>query len=396
MNNNILSLQQGQPPDDPQWLKAMTAGRHVWLDRFREHYLENYLPYGGSKVKILLGTAGSGKSHMLRCIAADANELNFAVVYWDLRHLPWKFSNMIEFYKAAAAGFNVEEILPGLYRRVAEILGYSSQEYEASQDLLSILIEKEGLPENRAKREIRKATEKVIKQGNLSLPFYTLCYTLVSASQGIESADILSTCWKWLKGQKLDPAERQRARLFERLNQTNARVWLYSLINLLRISGKTGLIILIDNFEVMLERSPETGRFLYTPNATKDTYELIRQLIDDMELLENFMLVLSGRKEVFSDERRGITSYEALRMRLESGLAESRSFNPWADIVDLDKHYVAAGGEEFAQKAGDSLRNWLSKLGYTRRYRPIHLPQVSPLRKIIMETALMTEISEEQ
>lgn len=391
-SHNLAVLRRGQPPEDTRWLEAMTAGREWWLDRFREHYLRNYIRQGGSKVKVLVGGEGTGKTHLLRCVAADAQALGYIVVFLNLRELTWRLSNIVEFYKAVAARVDREDLARGLCRRVAGVLGYTPEEYDGSGSILPLLVEKERLFLSQAKQELRKAAMQVLGGSDLSLSFSTLAYTLVSARMGMESPGSLDACWKWVAGEKLEAAERKRSRLYDRLTRTNGRVWLYALISLLRLSGKTGVVVLIDNVDVILERSPETGRFLYSPNLSKDTHELIRQLIDDVELLEHFVLLLSGRREVLTDEHRGFASYEALWMRLQSGLAPAPHFNPWADIVDVDRHLDAAGGAAFAQKVGQRLQQWLQDQGIPRRFRPIPpLTTASPLRQVVMETALMTE-----
>lgn len=127
---------------------------------------------------------------------------------------------------------------------------------------------------------------------------------------------------KWLSGDKLERYEKKDLLLFEQLQRVNARYWLNSLIRILKIAGMTGLVVAIDDLEVMTERSKETGRFIYSPNAIKDICELFRQLIDDAELLNNFLLLLAGRREVIEDEKRGFVSYDALWMRLQTGLVQ--------------------------------------------------------------------------
>ncbi len=396
VSHNLALLRRGQPPEDARWLQAMTAGRQWWLDHFCEHYLDNYIRQGGSKVKVLVGGEGSGKTHLLRCVAAEAMARSYTVVFLDLREVTWRLSNIVEFYKAVAAGVDREKLIRGLCKRVAGELGYTPEEYDGSGSIFNLLVEREGLPPNIAAKELRKAAVRAFSHSDLSLPFSTLAYTLVSARMGQEPRPTLEdACWKWLLGEKLEPAEKRSSRLYERLIKANARVWLYGLIRLLRLSGESGVVVIIDNMEVMLERSPETGRFLYPPTAAKDTHELIRQLIDDVEILEHFLLLLSGRRELLTHEHRGFRSYEALWMRLRSGLAPAPQFNPWADVVDVDRHLEAAGGEDLAKQVGERLRRWLEEVGTRRRFRPnIQLDTASPLRRTVMETALMTEYDE--
>ncbi|MGQ9698056.1 MAG: BREX system ATP-binding domain-containing protein [Armatimonadota bacterium] len=389
----LQQLRQGEPPDDPEYLRDMTVGRELWLDRFCEHYLESFIRQGGSKVKVLVGGAGCGKTHLLRCVEADAKARGYVVVFLDLEDVSWRLSNIVELYKAVAACVNREELVRGLCRRVARELGYGTEEeYDGSGSILPLLVEREGLLKTKAHRELRQAISKVVGNDDLSMPFRTLAFTLLQMRMAGQSANDVDACWRWLAGEQLDAAEQKRTYLYERLTRSNGRVWLYSLIRLLRLSGKAGVIVIMDNVGAMLKRNPETGRFLYTPNAIKDTCELIRQLIDDIELLRHFMLILSGRRELITDERRGFRSYEALWMRLQSGLAQTMHFNPWADIVDVDNHYKALGGDALGSDVAKRLKQWLEDKGYPLRYNDsATASNGSSLRGAIKEIASMAE-----
>jgi P-loop Domain of unknown function (DUF2791) len=164
---------------------------------------------------------------------------------------------------------------------------------------------------------------------------------------------------------------------------------LNSLIRLLKIAGMTGLVVAIDNLEVMTERSEQTGRFIYSPNAIKDICELFRQLIDDAELLNNFLLILAGRREIIEDERRGFVSYDALWMRLQTGLVQKK-FNRLADMVDIDAH-LEANGQDFPDRVQTHLRQLLTNMGVNLQYIgfPNDLSQYSDLRKRGMEVGTM-------
>lgn len=54
----------------------MTLGSELWLERFQEYYLANYIASGGSKVKLLVGGEGSGKTHLFHCIQQNAKTLS--------------------------------------------------------------------------------------------------------------------------------------------------------------------------------------------------------------------------------------------------------------------------------------------------------------------------------
>jgi hypothetical protein len=389
---DLEELKSGGVPSNVELLSKMTIGRGVWLDRFQEHYLNNFLVRKkGSKVKVLVGGEGVGKTHLLQCVGQNARALGYEVVYISLRELDYKLNNLPNLYQAIAEQIDKEELIRGLCCHVADSLGYGAEKYDGSDRLLPLIVEKEGWAISDAKKEIRTAIGQVFRGLDVGPAFITFCYLTTVARMVSGNEDQLKVALRWLAGEKLERSEKKATNLFEALQKTNARAWLNSLIHILNISGRSGLVVMIDDLEEMTRQIPETGRYSYTTNAVKDTYELFRQLIDDAELLNSFMLLLAGRKEVIEDEKRGFKSYEALWMRLQTGLVPGGHFNPYCDIVDVDLHY-AANGQDFPQQVVARLDQLLQEVGFRRRYRDVpDLSGHSKLRTRVMETAMMME-----
>ena len=79
----------------------------------------------------------------------------------------------------------------------------------------------------------------------------------------------------------------------------------------------------------------------YTKTRRDDTYESIRELIDDIDSLRNVMFLLCFDRELMDQESIGMKSYQALWLRIQNEVMSTR-FNAFADIVDMDRY-----GEEF-------------------------------------------------
>lgn len=390
---DIELLRKGQPPEDSELLKEMTLGGDAWLDFLYEHYLENHILDGGSKVKVLVGAEGSGKTHLIRNIQKEALDLGYQTVYISLYDMERRVSDIVNLYKRFAASIDRERLAIGLCQRVGKELGYSEDQYDGKQPILPILVEKEGLNQAEARREIRIAVSRIIRNSDLSPSFNVFTAQILNNNLIGEEGVHSEICWKWFAGEKLEPLEKRATKLYDRLTRANARVWLYSLIRLVRLSGSSGVVLLIDNLEATTQRVPETNRYRYTPNAIKDTCELFRQLIDAAELLEHFFVVMAGRPEILTDEHRGLKSYEALWMRLQTGLVPSEGFNRYADIIDTGQLIKKLGGvEEFAKQVDLLLREIIQNNGFQLHYREIPpLKTSSLLRKRIAETAFMIE-----
>jgi hypothetical protein len=389
---DLLDLQSGYPPANGEMLEGMTLGRPYWLDRFQEHYLFNYIGHGhGSKVKLLVGGEGTGKTHLLRCVERDARVQGYEVVYISLKDLEFKLNNLPNLYRAIVAQIDKEKLVKGLCCRVAMNLGYESDEYDGSDRLLPLMVEREGWSTNDTIKEIRTAAGRTFRNLDAGPAFITFCYRATYSRLVAGKEATLRSVIRWLMGEKLERSEKQDTGLFETLQKSNARAWLNSLIHILNIAGMAGLVVMIDDLEEIIKINPETGRHAYTITTVKDTCELFRQLIDDSELLNSFVLLLAGRKEVIKDDKRGLVSYEALWNRLQTGLVPSDHFNPYCDIVDLDLHY-ATNGADFPQQVAERLSQLLQDAGFRRKYRDLpDLSDHNDLRARVIETAMMME-----
>jgi hypothetical protein len=393
---DLEDLRSGIPPANAELLSGMTQGRADWLDRFQEHYLRNFIgrpgPCGrGSKVKVLVGGEGTGKTHLLRCVAQDARAMGYAIVYLSLRDINYRLNNFPVLYRAIVEQIDKEALVRGLCRRVAEYLGYGEDEYDGSGPLLPLLVEKEGWAPNDARKEIRKAIGRCFHDLDVGPAFVTFCFQVVVTRMVNGQDEQLRAALLWLGGGKLDRSGKKSTNLFETLQKSNARAWLNSLIQVLNAAGMTGLVVLIDNIEEITRTVPGTGRHLYTSNAVKDTYEMFRQLIDDTDLLHGFVLIMAGGREIVEDLKRGFKSYEALWMRLDPGLVPGLRFNPYCDIMNTDL-LAEARGEGFPQRVAAMLSQLLQGAGFRRHYRELQdLSQHSELRARVMETALLME-----
>ena len=362
---DIRLLRAGSAPGQLELIRDMTLGTDVWLDPFTTHCLDTYIPAGGCKFKLLVGEEGSGKSHCLRAIEDRASQRGYVTLWMSARTAGSKLCDVASLYRLITENLDRESLSRGLASAVGAALGYGPSLYDGRSALLPYVIE-EGFDAPDAMREIRITTARMLRQEDLGASFFTCANTLLRDRLLQTDARAVQLAWKWLSGEKLDPKERRESGLFEVLNRTTARRWLDGLLKLVVLGGQKGIVLLIDDLDVLHERNPETGRFLYTPSSNKDTFELFRQLIDDADVLRHFLIVVAGRRSLIEDDRRGFKSYEALWMRLQTGLVPGNRFNPLGDIVDMDLH-LTAQGPHFAEKLAAHLPSVFDRYGIRKR-----------------------------
>jgi len=384
---DLSLLREGEPPESDELLSEMTIGKEKWIEIMKEYYLENYINNGGSKVKMLISKRGTGKTHLLKYLNYTAKNLDYNSMYFSIREITERINNISDFYKLIAKKIDPEILIRGLSLKVAEQMGFSQEKYDGTTKLLPLLIES-GFGQFDAKREIKQSVYNAFKNADFSPSFFTFAYLVVNERLCSDNIEHTKIAIKWLKGEKLERSEKRDTYLFEILQKSNARYWLNALIKILNFAGIKGIVVLLDDLEVLTEKNIE-GKYIYTLNAVKDTYELLRQLIDDMELLNGFLLVLAGDKILIDDEKRGLKSYEALWMRLQTGLVQVERFNPLADIVDVDLHLKSCG-DNFPELVRKKVIEIFQTSGF-KLDGSIQVPDLSKhssLRSAVMETAL--------
>ena len=388
---DLINLRKGAAPTNLDLIHDMTLGTEVWLQRFIPYYLDQYIPSGGSKIKVLIGGEGSGKSHLLRYIQHAANARKYTSVYMSARMAGPKLNDVPNLYRLIAGAIDMEQLVTNLSCKVAESLGYGATIYNGRNKLLPYIME-EGYGAPDSAREIRIAAARLLKNADLSPACFTCLFTLLKDRLIADDPEGSRVALRWFAGEKLERYERKDSGLFETLQKITARRWLDSLLKLIVLSGQQGLVVLIDDLDVMYERSAETGRFLYTPANIKDTYELFRQLIDDADLLKNLLFILAGRRNLLDDDRRGFKSYEALWMRLQTGLVPSGYFNPLCDIVDVDAHLNTLG-DDFPALLSRHLHDVFNQYGLKKKPREMthdQMPAIA-LKSVIMSTVYASD-----
>jgi len=144
----------------------------------------------------------------------------------------------------------------------------------------------------------------------------------------------------WLRGELSRVSEIKPALIFKKITRQNARHMLSSLSHWLHLAGKGGLVIALDISRCLVQR-PKTreqnddSRY-YSMAAILDAYEVLRQFIDttdDMEFC--FIAVIATPPFLHPDERRGVYSYDALKMRIWDDVRDKNRVNPFSSLIRL-------------------------------------------------------------
>ena len=331
-------LLMGKVPESVHVLRQITTGTDSLSAFLREHYLEQFIPEGGSKIKFAAGRPGSGKTHFAKLLEAEASDAGFLTVSFSARKV-W-LHDFREVYLEILRQCGIESVLRSCADRIVEQLGGDPAAIPEGKTYLDLLSER-GEADALSKGEIRSALRTFFtKNPLLDNSFAASCSLLTGDVLGhpvLESAN-RELLLAYLHGDKTIKLAQLRALGLSpsRITKYNARYLLRSLAEVVRLAGYQGLLVTIDDMDALLNRSSgETIR--YTKLRRDDAYENIRQLIDDIDSLRSVMFLLCCRRELLENENYGFKSYQALWMRIQNEIVSTR-FNQFADLIDLDRY----------------------------------------------------------
>lgn len=318
-------------------MDQLTCGVAFLTDFWREKYLQEYIRNGGSKIKFVTGRQGSGKTHFLRLMTAIAKEENYRTAQFSAKDI-W-LHDFKDIYVEILQQCDIMGCLEAVSHQLIEQMGFHFQDIPEDMRFIDYLSQNDS-SDAITKREIRSLLRKIFLDNPLMDNNFALACSMLTGS--ILGYPVLEEQNKelllaWLEGDRSIKLSQLRALDFypSRITKYNARHMLRSLAELTRMGGYSGLFVTIDDMEILTSRSSlETVH--YTKVKREDTYESIRQLIDDIDSMRNIMFVYAFDRELLDNENAGIKSYQALWMRIQNEIVGER-FNRFADMIDMDR-----------------------------------------------------------
>ena len=111
---------------------------------------------------------------------------------------------------------------------------------------------------------------------------------------------------------------------------------LISLCHFLRKAGARGLLLTLDLRPALQVGTSGEGGVRYSHAAVMDLYEVLREIVDDIEHLPGlFLLCLADQALVAGDPRRTLDTYKALEMRIWPDVRPGDRQNPLAPLVTV-------------------------------------------------------------
>jgi len=362
INQAICLLKRGLAPANSELLQEISVGIDFILDFWKDKYLTNYISQGGSKIKFVTGRTGSGKTHFLQLLSVEAQKMNYIPITLSAKEV-W-LNDFKEIYTAVLKRIDLINRLKLIGYEVIRQLGYDPLLIPDGMTFIDYLSSIEQLGPV-TKREIRQQLEHMfLSNPMLDNNFAFACSLLVGGLLGhpVLEEPNKNLLLLWLEGDReahLSSIRRLGLSPYK-ISKYNARHMLRSLVEICRMAGYNGVVISIDDMEVLVSKD-NTENIHYTRMKREDSYESIRELIDEIDTLKNTMFVFAFDCKLIDDDTNGLKSYQALWMRIQNEV-ESNRFNRFTDIVDLDRLIEEVYTPEILIEMSSRLANAINRL----------------------------------
>ncbi|RZN73210.1 MAG: hypothetical protein EF807_00900 [Candidatus Methanolliviera hydrocarbonicum] len=316
MENIIRALRNGNTPE--HGTSKICVGRDPEIEEFNRQL--EYVGEGNAVTKFVEGQYGTGKSFLLKVIEENALQKDFVVsnivITTDL-----PFNKPEELYKKVVQNLKSksEDSFEDIIKRWLTSLKRKST--GESTDLLE---------QNQIVKEyIKKELEEARKYAN---SFAVAIENYYEASNRGDY-DIINYTIAWLKGDLTIPSKyKKKFGVKGDVTRDMAFGFLKALTLFVRSINYKGLVILIDEAEFI--------RNIRRNDLRQMAYDNIRYIDEacDKRDFKGTMFLFAGTDEWFTDDRRGIPSYQALYDRITDPLHSQGQY------TDLKKKVIKLEG----------------------------------------------------
>lgn len=306
----------GQPP--LYGYQFFSAGLEEYIKTIEEEYLDDYIKYGGSSFKLVVGAYGGGKTHFLYNIQGKSWDSNYITAYIELSPNSTPFHKLEQVYKSIVSNLlypqDSETLIEGYDKGIeAAIKSWYGQKYIEFS---------ETFPQDELEGEIN---DYVSNLGPYESTSFKNAMKNAFLAQHNENEETFNLIIQWLKGENPPKATLKDVQIFEKIDKTTAFKMLRCLIQWIWDINYSGLIVLMDE----AEQTPSM-----TTKQRNTLLQNLRELIDACSRggLKGTMVFYAVPDESFLEGRTAV--YEALNQRLET-IFEGE-INPTGVKIDLE------------------------------------------------------------
>lgn len=318
----------------------MNIDRETWIALLDHEYLDGYIKDGGAAVKFALVADRAEGDGLTAEVARMADSHGYLVAMVDAATTKVQYTQDLFFSIARQVPW--ADLTRQYLATVYNGLGYK---VEGSDIRIDAVAASTGIEPNLLRMELRMALQRELIQRSdaLAKDFRWAMLGLCAGEAGL--IPDVSPVNQWLRGELRLISGLKMFQIFRKIARHNARAMIASLGAWCRMSGMTGLALVIDIRQLALSKKTDVAAdtLYYTMGAVIDCYEMLRQLIDDTDDLDGVLCLVLSKPELFDqDNRRGVGAYKALKERVFTDVVIHQAPNPLSSVVSFDPTEVTS------------------------------------------------------
>src|SRR5438132_1246844 len=307
-----------------------------WVGLLRGEYLSEFIRSGGAAVKLAV-IAPEKAGAALVAVAREAAAQGYLVARVDAAETRVHMIDRLFF--AVARQVDWDAAADRYLRALLRQQGIRGEEGQSLQDMDAIAAAHGRLKPDLYGEINRLITNGILENYALSREFRTavamLCWGRINP-QNVSPTDA-EIVKQWLLGEKCSLSALKRMQIYQRIARNNARLLLGSLALWLSEVGYAGLALLMDLNAVVADVAPGVNLVRYTRSTVLDTYEVLRQFIDDTDEMSHLIVVAVAGPGLLDDPKRSVDNYTALKLRIVDEVRDRNRANPLNAMVRIDE-----------------------------------------------------------
>ncbi len=310
-----------------------------WLESIKREYLTSFIKEGGASVKFAVPIDESLRGELEEGLLAEGTSAGYIVAH--VASADTRVQMMERVFFRIAEQVPWQELCRNVLFMLAQRNGYTIPQ-AGTGTVASLLAASNSLDPDLVRMDARRwFTSAVFREPLFARDFRVAMTHLCEAelSGGPDGETTLEVLADWLTGRNTAIPAVTPYSIFTKINRSNARHLLESLLRWIRFAGYAGLLIILDTSRVTIARNPRDGLNYYRKDAMIDSYELLRQFIDGTDRMTACLLVVTPAAEFLDVEPlgRGMGAYDALRLRVFDEVRDGRLVNPMGTLVRLSR-----------------------------------------------------------
>lgn len=305
-----------------------------WVTHLRDEYLAEFIADGGAAVKITVTPP-----ELRDAVAPAVREAAVGYLTAHVDAAQTKVHMVHQLFHAVAQQVDWDDMAERWLRTALPTCGILV-EPEQSLAEIETIAQANGRSVPQLYADIhRLITNGILCDYRMGKEFRTamamLCLWRINP-QNVSSTDA-EMIKQWLIGARCNLSALKRMQIHQRIGRHNARLLLASLATWSWLVGYRGFVLTIDFTPVFENDVSLLTQVRYSRAAVLDTYEVLRQCIDEIDELTHFLLVAitgSGLLDP-NNPKRNVDNYTALKLRIIDEVHDKHRANPLNVMVRL-------------------------------------------------------------